>query len=536
MIRLGFHPRKLPLVLSLLVLPYWAYLQPDTLLNFLHPFIGEWYTDLNQDDQQASSAKAPDIGFKFLWGHENKKLLRFYEGIPGGDMNQRIVEFIVAPNPRTGSVEFLGYQMRNDFLFKGRFEPMEDEKGFIRLYDVYYPPGTAFRNKRDEMKGMKSYRDVCRLLGPDTLECTTEQLDFGIYKAWGNGAPYRLLRKDKSQLPAKIASQPMPQWLIEDWNNRTENGGIWTADNAAYQSEGEPYDAYGMEWSYGLGKQHLQGRLYAIKDDMDVGTIWQFTEYWDAQVGQVRIVQLGADGTAGRGTLWKESNGHIKERQTFASPNGNSFESGHEVWFEAGKQHTQSYTIVDGKWEKRRFYIWEKSANSTMLEVPEEYQGLSFLIGEWQSSFGDSKARMTFGWGKNKRNIHFRNQYKPGKDAAWVQENEGLISYHAVKNKLVFLTSYSKKSTHLMAEGEYIIKTDGTIIRQFTCHYKAGDKLPWSDGATAPAGGKSIAFKQIWTPVDQNTFQGKFYWEKDGLWLNPMGKDLSTEVWKRMSK
>ena len=86
-----------------------------------------------------------------------------------------------------------------------------------------------------------------------------------------------------------------------------------------------------------------------------------------------------------------------------------------------------------------------------------------------------------------------------------------------------------------MAEGEYEVMDNGTILRQFTCHYKAGDTLPWSDGATAPAGGKSIDFKQIWTPVDENTFHGEFYWNKNGKWENPLGKEVAEEVWKRVT-
>ena len=351
--------------------------------------------------------------------------------------------------------------------------------------------------------------------------------------AQDNGKSWKLRGRQTMERVTTATPHPIPQWLLDNWESRARGSGTWITDNAKYRSETEPYDAYGMQWEYGLGKKHLKGRLYAIQDNEDVGTIWNFTEFWSPASNEVRIVQLGSDGTVGQGTLWQMENGRIKERQTFVSPNGNSFETGHEAWMENGAQHTQSFTIVNEEWQKRRFYSWNRKEKQGDLSIPDEYQDLAFLIGEWQSEFGDRKARMTFGWGKNKRNIHFQNHYLPGKDQPWVQENEGLISYHGVKDKLVFITSYAKESSHLMAEGVYEVINDGTILRQFTCHYKAGDKLPWSGGSVAPPGGKSIKFKQVWTPVDDDTFRGEFYWQKNGQWEHPFEKEGFEEIWKK---
>lgn len=58
--------------------------------------------------------------------------------------------------------------------------------------------------------------------------------------------------------------------------------GTWIADNAEYKSDNEPYDAYGMEWKWGVGQKSLTGRLYAIKDGKDIGSLFQFRRYWDA--------------------------------------------------------------------------------------------------------------------------------------------------------------------------------------------------------------------------------------------------------------
>lgn len=510
--------------------PLSIHTQTDTLLHFLEPFIGNWYGVLDEETMQKFPDRANSIGFKFEWAHDNHKLVHFYEGIPEGDMDKRYLEALVAANPHTGVVEFVGYQLRNDFLFKGRFEPLMPGNGFVRLYDVYYPEGTKFRYKADKKKGMKSYRDICRLTGKDTLECTTEQLDFGQWKPWGKGEPFLLVRK------AGIA-KPMPKWLLEDWENRTKDKGIWIADNAAYKSEQEPFDAYGLKWELGLGGKHLKGRLYCIKAGNDIGTVWQFTEYWNPEKGKVEIMQIGSDGTLGQGEIWLEKSGKQKEQQIFTSPGGSTFEVGHLAWMENDEQHTQSYNIIDGEWQKRRYYIWKRKS-STEVEVQEEFKRLAFLIGEWQINFSETgSAKMKFTWGENQRLIHYQNSHRFKPEDPYKMESQGIITYHGVKDQLIFMNAYTGEGDYLISEGRYEFDNAGTIHRFFTCHYKEGETLPWSDGAKAPKGGKSIDFKQIWVPVDANSFHGDFYWKKNGKWEHPIknyeGKKVK-EVWKRI--
>ncbi len=159
--------------------------------------------------------------------------------------------------------------------------------------------------------------------------------------------------------PAPPPGAPIPQWLLDDWAARTSGTGLWIADNSAYQSEDEPFGAYGLQWEYGLGKKSLRGRLYCIRDGQDAGSAWQFLEFWDPAAEEARIVQIGGDGTVGQGRIWRLDDGCIKEQQVFASPAGGSFETGHHIRMENGEKHTQSFTIEDGQWVKRRYYIWE---------------------------------------------------------------------------------------------------------------------------------------------------------------------------------
>ena len=162
----------------------------------------------------------------------------------------------------------------------------------------------------------------------------------------------------------------IPQWLIDDWTIRTADEGVWITDNAEYKNNQEPYDGYGQEVEYGLGQKHLKIRLFCIKEGKDIGTVWQITEYWDPEAGEVRILQIGSDGTVGHGKVWKLEDGSSKEQGRFSSPDGSSFDSGHHVWMENGELHTRSFNIVNGEWQSRRYYIWKPAA--TIVEKAEK--------------------------------------------------------------------------------------------------------------------------------------------------------------------
>lgn len=491
------------------------------------PYIGDWYS-VPDSAMLAQFPEAKDmIGFRFEWMAPHQNMLRYYEGIPNGDLDKMILGNLVAENPRTGDVEFLGYQTVNGYLFKGTFEWLEDDKGFVRLYDVYYPHSTTFSRPADSVKGMISYRDVCHLLGKDTLECTVERLTDGIWMPWGKGEPFQMVRK-------AAPPRPIPQWVLDQWAMHTEGTGVWIADNSAYQSAQEPYDAYGMAWEWGLGKKNLKGRLFCMKEGKDVGTVWQFLTYWDPNTQAQQMVQIGSDGTLGQGKMTRQEDGSTKSREKFISPSGGAFESGHHTWFDEVGMHTESYNIVNGEWSKRRYYVWKRQEEAK-LEVPEVYRQMAWLIGEWKSSMKEgSSARMTFSWSENQRMIYYQNGFTREGNPEQL-ESEGIITYHGTKDQIVFMNTYLRKTTHLISEGTYSFKANGEIHREFTCHYKAGDALPWSDGAKAPAGGKSIEFKQIWTPIDDNSFQGDFFWKKEGKWERPI-KEMKEKkpIWQRI--
>lgn len=157
---------------------------------------------------------------------------------------------------------------------------------------------------------------------------------------------------------AQTENKAIPQWVVEDWAVRTAGTGIWITDNSPFKSEQEPFDQYSIQWTYGIGNNHLEGKLFCLQNGERIVTAWSFTEFWDPEKEQVRVLQIGGDGTVGQGTLTREENGQIKEQQSYASPGGGSFETGHLMWFENGEHHTQSFQIVDGVWNKQRKYVW----------------------------------------------------------------------------------------------------------------------------------------------------------------------------------
>ncbi|MDJ0645505.1 MAG: hypothetical protein QNJ57_05905 [Flavobacteriaceae bacterium] len=260
------------LMIPLLLNSIFLVAQNDSPLAFFEPVIGDWYTIADEETLRNYPEIKNSIGFKFEWADPHKKTIRFYEAVPEEDLSRSILECFIARNPRSGEIEFQGYQKRNDFLYKGRYEPLKTGKGFLRIYEVHYPPGTKYANKRDEKLQIKTYRTICKIDGDNEMICKIEQLELGIWVPWGSGKPWYLKRKNR-------CNKSIPAWVLDNWKKRTQESGIWVANNSGYKSKDEPYDKYGLQWEYGLGQKHLKGRLFVMKDNKEVGSIWQFTEF-----------------------------------------------------------------------------------------------------------------------------------------------------------------------------------------------------------------------------------------------------------------
>jgi hypothetical protein len=95
-----------------------------------------------------------------------------------------------------------------------------------------------------------------------------------------------------------MSPQPAPAVVTDNWERLI---GTWIADNSAFKDANDTTDAYGIDWSWGLGRKSLIGRLYGIKDGKEIGTFWEFREFWDPGQGQVMATQFGGNGTYGVG-------------------------------------------------------------------------------------------------------------------------------------------------------------------------------------------------------------------------------------------
>lgn len=150
----------------------------------------------------------------------------------------------------------------------------------------------------------------------------------------------------------------VPKWFTQ---NMEESIGVWITDNATYKSEKEPMTSFAMEWTWGIGKQSINGTLYGFIGNQKVGPFWEFKQYWDIKENKGVIMQQGANGTIGIGTIVDEGNGKTKMSQVFTTLDGVSEVLGHESIMSPESLITISYDIdSDKKWKKRRAYTWIK--------------------------------------------------------------------------------------------------------------------------------------------------------------------------------
>lgn len=152
----------------------------------------------------------------------------------------------------------------------------------------------------------------------------------------------------------------LPAWVQEDWQFWTQDSGRWLTDNTANKSQNEPFDAYGMEWKWGLGKKTLKGRLFALREGKEIGTIWEFHYLWHPAQKRVMLNQFGSDGTYATGTLTPIGENKVEAIERFYNSDGTTMQIGHRAERLGDHVRMQSYNVTeDGVWKERRFYIWK---------------------------------------------------------------------------------------------------------------------------------------------------------------------------------
>jgi hypothetical protein len=153
----------------------------------------------------------------------------------------------------------------------------------------------------------------------------------------------------------------MPAWLRQEMTRLAQGTGAWTTDNRQFMSAEERFESYGLEWSWGVGKQSLKGRLYGIIGGKDVGTFWEYRMFWHPGESRAILEQFGSDGTYGVGTVVPDGDGGTTMDQTFYAPGGSKRRSGHESSWDGETHLTQQLEWRDGGWVKDRLYLWTRS-------------------------------------------------------------------------------------------------------------------------------------------------------------------------------
>jgi hypothetical protein len=122
-------------------------------------------------------------------------------------------------------------------------------------------------------------------------------------------------------------------------------------------------DQYAIEWKLSPLKNSLYGKLYGIKDSVDIGPFWTFHKYFDPAKNEVILMQIGYNGTLGIGTIKYTNNNQMVVTQSFTDPKGLSRLEGHKMTYpNKNTEIGSSYSISNsGEWTLKRTYTWRKS-------------------------------------------------------------------------------------------------------------------------------------------------------------------------------
>jgi hypothetical protein len=161
--------------------------------------------------------------------------------------------------------------------------------------------------------------------------------------------------------PEAVEPGRVPPWLGDHMSHLAGGTGRWIADNSAYKGEAEPWDRYGMEWKWGVGKRTIRGRLFALQGKQEKAEFWEYRLVWHPGEKRALLYQFGWDGTFGYGELKPSAKGRMNElEQTFYRPDGSSWKGRHESVETPDEHRTKSFTMKDGAWHESRTYVWRR--------------------------------------------------------------------------------------------------------------------------------------------------------------------------------
>lgn len=163
----------------------------------------------------------------------------------------------------------------------------------------------------------------------------------------------------------KTSEKPdaIPKWLQEHFAFMTAGTGRWIADNAKFKSEKEPFDAYGTEWQWGVGKKSIKGRLFALKDGKEAAEFWEYRVFWHPAEKRAVFEQFGAGGVFGTGEMRVITTADGKSENNveliFYAPDGSSWKDLHKLFENENEHTTISFNFKSGSWQAQRTYVWK---------------------------------------------------------------------------------------------------------------------------------------------------------------------------------
>ena len=151
------------------------------------------------------------------------------------------------------------------------------------------------------------------------------------------------------------------------------------------------------------------------------------------------------------------------------------------------------------------------------------YEPLAWLIGTWEGVFvppgATGRPTMTFEWSPYSTHIRYSAQ-RPQKGGL-APEYEGVIVWHPVQRRFLFLQPYPIAGPTLTEEGWVELLDDGSARFHMNVHYAPGVGLPWSDGAKAGDRGETLRFRRTLAPEGQSAMFGEFLMWRDDAWVVP---------------
>lgn len=166
---------------------------------------------------------------------------------------------------------------------------------------------------------------------------------------------------------AQDSTQTIPEWFTQDMTTQI---GTWKADNSAYQSEEEPYDAYEITWEWGIGATSMKGILFGIKGEEKEGPFGEYRQYWDNDKQEGVLMQYGLGGMIGRGKIRLIAPGETETLMKVVMMDGSGWKSRHHNRMSEGVFKTLAYELMEDKsWVERRNYTWTQKEEAPIVNA-----------------------------------------------------------------------------------------------------------------------------------------------------------------------